>query len=49
MSKYNLSCTRQNIQHIAIFGLLEIYFSFRGQNKNKNAAQRITGKSQHRQ
>ena len=26
MSKYNLSCTVQNIQHIAIFGLLEIFF-----------------------
>ena len=40
MSKYNLSCTIQNIQHIAIFG-----FFFRGQNKNKNAAQNITGKA----
>ena len=44
MSKYNLSCTIQNIQHIAIFGLLEIFFSFRGQNRNKNDAQNITGK-----
>ena len=32
-----------------MFGLLEIFFSFRGQNKNKNAAQNVTGKSQHRQ
>ena len=48
MSKYNLSCTIQSIQHIAIFGFLEIFF-FRGQNKNKNAAQNITGKSEHRQ
>ena len=37
----------QNIQDIAIFGLLEFFFFFRGQNKNKNAAQNITTKSQH--
>ena len=48
MSKYDLSCTMQNIQHIAMFGLLDFFF-VRGQNKNKNAAQNITGKSQHRQ
>ena len=36
------------MQHIVIFGLLEIFFSFKGQNKNKNAAQNATGKSQHR-
>ena len=48
MSKYSLSCTIQNIQHIAIFGFLEFFFSFRGQNKNKNVAQNITGKSLHR-
>ena len=45
MSKYNLSSTIQNIPHIALFGL----FLFRGQNKHKNAAQNITGKSEHRQ
>ena len=49
MSKYNLSCTIQNIQHIAIFGFLEFFFSFKGQNKNKNAAQNKTGKSVHHQ
>ena len=26
MSKYNLSCTIQNIQHVAIFELLEFFF-----------------------
>ena len=45
MSKYNLSCTVKNIQHIATFGLLEFFFFVRGQNKNKNAAQNITGKA----
>ena len=45
MSKYNLTCTIQNIKYLAIFKLLEIFFSFRGQNKNKNAAQNITGES----
>ena len=49
MSKYNFSCTVQNIQHIVDFGLLENFLSFRGQNKNKNAEQNIIGKSQHRQ
>ena len=49
MPKYNLSCTIQNIQHIAIFGFLNFFFSFRGQNENKNAAQNITGKREHRQ
>ena len=49
MSKYNLSCTTKNIKHIAIFELLEFFFSFRGQNKNKNAAQNRLGKSEHHQ
>ena len=48
MTKYNLSCTIQNIQHIAIFGFLEIFF-LRGQNKNRNVVQNTTGKSEHRQ
>ena len=42
MSKYNLSCTIQNIQHIAIFELLKIFFSFKDQNENKSAAKNIT-------
>ena len=35
MSKYNFSCTMQNTQHIVIFWTFKIFFSFRGQNKNK--------------
>ena len=45
MSKYNLSCTytkRKTYSNIWTFRI----FSFRGQKKNKNAAQNITGKSQ---
>ena len=50
MSKYNLSCTIQNIvTTYSNIWTLKFFFSFRGQNKTKNAAQNITGKSQHRQ
>ena len=45
MSKYNLSCTLQNIQHIALFELLEYFFLLEVKVINKNAAQNITGKA----
>ena len=35
MSKYNISCTIQNIQHIVIFGLLEIFLLLEVKTKTK--------------
>ena len=50
MSKCNLSCTTQNIQHIAMFGLLEIFYLLEVKIKTKILHKmNITGKSQHRQ